>query len=284
MTYIPIQDGLLQIFNVEHGACALLTSPGPAGFQRLLVDCGHNVTTRWYPGNHLRSLGVTLLEQLVVTNYDEDHVSGFPNLLQQGIYVDWILRNPTVAPQTIRKLKTADGMGNGIETLIQSLGNFGPPAPGRPPPQFHGVLLESFFNHYPLFDDENNLSLVLHLNIHGFRFLFPGDMECDGFERLLATNARFRTVVGSIDVLVASHHGRENGICAGMFDAWRCQPKLVVISDDYKQYDTQETVSYYATKCSGVQGFRQGGARKVLTTRSDGEITFTFQNGTCIVA
>lgn len=284
MTYLPVHDGLLQIVNVEHGACALLTSPVPGGIKRLLIDCGHNATTKWYPGEHLRALGVTFLEQLVVTNYDEDHVSGFPNLLQQGIYVDWIIRNPTVAPQTIRHLKTEGGIGNGIEALVNSLGNFGPPAVGKTPPMYLGVSLEWFFNPYPVFDNENNLSLILHLNIYGFSFLFPGDMECDGFEYLLAMNQRFRTVVRSLDILIASHHGRDNGICAEMFDVWGCQPKLVVISDDYKQYDTQETVAYYASKCSGIQGFRGvPGVRKVLTTRSDGEITFTFQNRNCVV-
>ncbi len=283
MAYLPVHDGLLQIFNVEHGACALLTSMVPGGYKRLLIDCGHNATTGWYPGEHLRALGVTFLEQLVITNYDEDHVSGFPNLLQQGIYVDWILRNPTVAPQTIARLKTEDGMGNGIHALVNALGNFGPPTAGNAPPQYPGVQLESFFNPYPVFDTENNLSLVLYLNIHGFSFMFPGDMECDGFEHLLATNPRFRTVVPSLDILVASHHGRENGVCAEMFDVWACRPKLVVISDDYMQYDTQETVAYYANKCSGIQGFRVPGVRKVLTTRSDGDITFTFQNRNCIV-
>jgi hypothetical protein len=110
-------------------------------------------------------------------------------------------------------------------------------------------------------------------------------MECEGFEHLLGANQRFRAVVGSLDVLVASHHGRENGICEDMFDVWGCGPKLVVISDDYKQYDTQETAAYYGTKCAGIQGFRGlPGARKVITTRNDGDITFTFQSGNCIVS
>ena len=63
-----------------------------------------------------------------------------------------------------------------------------------------------------------------------------------------------------------------------------CTPKLVIISDDYKQYDTQETTNFYGTKASGILGFRnEQGVRKVLTTRRDGPIGFSFQGRNCIV-
>lgn len=177
-------------------------------------------------------------------------------------------------------------MGPGIDALVTTLTNFGSPVPGGATgPDFPGVQVEWFYNQYPYFKDENNLSLILHLNILGFTFLFPGDMESAGFNNMLQTNARFREVVSSLNVLIASHHGRESGICTDMFDVWHSQPSLVVISDDYKQYNTQNTVNYYNSKCSGVTNFRYAGDnRKVLTTRSDGEILFTFNNGNCIVS
>lgn len=286
MAPIPVNDALLQVFNVEHGACALLTTPAGLGhWRRVLIDCGHNATTGWYPGRHLRSMGVTFLEQLVVTNYDEDHVSGYPDLLAQSVHVDWVFRNTSVTPSTITHLKSETGMGRGINALVQSLGGFGPPGGnGNPPPTFPGVSMEYFHNDYPVFDDENNLSLVLYLKVYGTSFLFPGDMECDGFEHLLATSARFRQIVPSINVLVASHHGRDNGVCEDMFDTHGCRPQLVVISDDYKQYDTQETTRYYASKAKGINNFRASGVnRRVLTTRSDGDIHFTWANNNCTV-
>lgn len=282
MVPLSVNDALLQIFNVEHGACALLTTPtGVGGWRRVLIDCGHNSTTGWYPGRHLRNLGATSLEQLIVTNYDEDHVSGYPDLIAQGVSVDWIVRNTSVTPATLLSLKSETGMGNGIASLVQSLGGYLLPGSSpNPAPTFPGVSLEYFRNEYPAFDDENNLSLVVYLTVYGTSFLFPGDMEYDGFEHLLATNPRFRQIVSSIHVLVASHHGRENGICEAMFDTHGCRPQLVVISDDYKQYNTQETTNYYASKTSGISNFREvGNTRKVLTTRRDGDICFTWQNG-----
>jgi len=282
MTPLSVNDALLQVFNVEHGACALLTTPaGLGGWRRILIDCGHNATTGWYPGRHLHNLGTTSLDQLIVTNYDEDHVSGYPNLLAHGVNVNWIVRNTSVTPATLRGLKQEAGMGPGIATLLKSLeGYFSPGGSPNPMPTFPGVSLEYFRNEYPVFDGENNLSLVVYMTVCGTTFLFPGDMESDGFEHLLETNLRFRQVVSNINVLVASHHGRENGICEAIFDTYGCRPQVVIISDDYKQYDTQETVNYYASKASGIANFRGlGNSRRVLTTRRDGDICFTWIKG-----
>lgn len=120
---IPVNDGLLQIFDVQHGACALLTMPAPGGgFMRMMIDCGHNATSGFRPGQHLKKLRVAALEQLVITNYDEDHVSGYPDIEANNIDIKWFMRNPSVSPVDIRKLKSEDGMGKGIDTLVTALG------------------------------------------------------------------------------------------------------------------------------------------------------------------
>lgn len=283
---LELHDGALQIFDVDHGQCALLTLPGPSGFRRVLIDCGHSVKFHgapWFPGMHLSNLGVTYIDMLICTNYDEDHASGFPDMDRRGITIGCILGNPTVAAETIVSLKTEDGMGDGIRAIATTLAVRRQIGWAQIPPTIHGLGLTWSWNPYPYFDDENNLSLVVTLNIHGFNFMFPGDMETKGFNHLLNTCPPFRQTVAGVHVLVASHHGRKNGICPAMFDAYGCKPRLVVISDDYKQYDTQETTSYYGEKAQGISWFRDQGARYVLTTRKDGEIRFSFKNGNCMV-
>lgn len=288
---IAVHDGLLQVFDVDHGQCALLTMPnGFGGLQRVLIDCGHAVNFRgapWYPGQHLRSLGVTYIDMLVCTNFDEDHVSGFPDLESRGIAIGCILGNPTVSGETIIHLKTEDGknnLGKGIEAVADALSIRRKIGWQQVPPQIPGVNMIWTWNPYPYFDDENNLSLVFTLDVHGHRFMFPGDMECKGWENLLKTCPQFRPVVRSVEVLVAPHHGRLSGVYREMFIVYGCAPKLVVISDDYKQYDTQETTSFYASKTSGIYGFRgELGVRKVLTTRSDGPLMFSFHGRNCFV-
>jgi len=280
----PVNDGLLEIFDVEHGACAMLTIPYGQGYRRMMVDCGHNSSSGWTPARHLRRLGTSKLERLVITNYDEDHVSGYKEMMDSGIFVEWMWRNESVSANTIRQLKSEDGMGRGIDALVTSLSGFTPAAPGVTAPEFPGVGMQVFHNNYPAFDDENNLSLVLLLTFRNITIMFPGDMECAGFEHLLKTDLSFARALQGVDILVASHHGRQNGICPAMFDDWKCKPQFVIISDDYKQYNTQETTNYYASKCgTGLNNFRGPGVRKVLTTRKDGDITFSWANGQCTV-
>lgn len=285
-----LHDGALQVFDVDHGQCALLTMPTSWGTTyRVLIDCGHAVNFRggpWHPGEHLQSMGVTYVDMLVCTNFDEDHMSGFPDMEERGITIGCLLGNPSVAPETIIKLKTEDGrdnLGRGIEAVARSMALRRDIGWRQIPPQIPGVHMIWTWNRYPTFEDENNLSLVFTLDVLGHRFMFPGDMECAGWRQLLELE-QFWPVVYGVDVLVAAHHGRRNGICPEMFSVHRCQPKVIVISDDYKQYETQETTDFYGSKASGISGFRTDlGLRKVLTTRCEGPITFSFQGRHCFV-
>lgn len=283
---VALQDGFLQVFDVDHGQCALLTVPTPAGIKRVLIDCGHAVNLNgrpWYPGQHLQALGIRWIDLLIATNYDEDHMSGFPDLAARKIGIGCILGNPTVPPEVIVHLKTEDGMGPGIRELAAELATRRSLQWAQVPPVIPGVELSWFWNPYPFFDDENNLSLVALLNIRGIKFMFPGDLERKGFENMLRTCALFQNAAASVNVLVASHHGRQSGIYPDMFNRYGCNPNIVVISDDYKQYNTQETTSYYSRKVKGIAWFRDGGARYVLTTRQDSELRFSFSNGGCRV-
>src|SRR5258708_8185719 len=104
----------IEIFDVEHGACALITADNNA---RIMIDCGHNASTGWKPGAYLKSIGVFYLEKLVVTNYDEDHVSGINDLFDT-ISVGHIVRNFAITPDQIRLLKKDDGIGAGFDRPV----------------------------------------------------------------------------------------------------------------------------------------------------------------------
>ena len=167
---------------------------------------------KWAPGAYLRSIGVSHLDVLVITNFDEDHASGAPDLLRNNITVGCLLGNPSVPAEVIEYLKTEDGMGPGIRLIATSLG--GRKASGYQDiwPAMTGLRANWFWNTYPGFDDENNLSLVLFLEVHGVVFMFPGDMEKAGFQNLLRLRQDFRDWLPRVHVLEASHHGRRNGI------------------------------------------------------------------------
>lgn len=261
----------LEIFNVEHGACALVhTSNGKLA----MIDCGHNATTGWMPGDLLARRNVTTLDRLFVTNYDEDHVSGYRNL-KHRVFVNILTRNSRVSPATIRQLKSEDGMGLGIEALLQDVsGTFtGDLVPADL--DFGDTKFETFSNGYgppPFgFNDENNLSLVIFVSVGTHRIIFPGDLEKAGWRAMLR-DQHFVELLRGVNVFVASHHGRENGYCPEVFDM--CAPEIVVISDQSHQYQSQETVDSYRSHTRGMT--YNGRPRHVLTTRRDGYMAFDF--------
>jgi beta-lactamase superfamily II metal-dependent hydrolase len=256
----------LEIFDVEHGQCALLTNDNG---ERLMLDCGHNSATGWRPSTHLAQLGVTKLDWLVVTNYDEDHVSDLPNL-RATVSVQLLSRNRSVNGASLKLLKSEHGCGNGIDELAGMLDTYVGTASSLP--NFGGMTLKTFCNNYPNdFTDENNLSLVSILWWDNFRICFPGDMEKAGWKKLLERQD-FRDAMSGVHVLVASHHGRESGCCDELFSQTGMKPQIVVISDGDIQYKSQATVNWYASKATGLAF--NGSNRNVFTTRSDGKINF----------
>lgn len=260
----------LQIFDVEHGACSLLTADNGT---RLMIDCGHNATTGWKPGTYLREQNITTVDMLAITNYDEDHASGADDLFDK-IDVKWLWRNRSVSGTTIKTLKSEYGMGPGIERLCTEIeytytGNGSSPAP-----TFDGLITrKAFYNSYPAFDDENNLSMAVFLKCHNTGVMFTGDLEKDGFAELLK-NVDFRQALSETNVYVASHHGRESG-CSDEVAALLTNVYYVVISDKGYAHDTQETIPFYTNIARGGP-FRSQGTRYVLTTRNDGRIAFEF--------
>ena len=261
---------IVEVFDVEHGACALITT---SNGRRIMIDCGHNATTGWKPGTFLARAGITRLDKLFITNYDEDHVSGYSDLVTK-VGIDVLGRNPSVQPGTIRYLKTEDGMGSGIDTLIRSIeGTF----TGGPPPaveDFGDTSFSFYWNNFgqpPLgFDDENNLSLVVFIKCGHHRIIFPGDIEKAGWRRLLQNPTFVRELEG-VNLFVASHHGRENGYCKEVMQLCP-QVRAVIISDKKKGFQTQETVDQYRRHASGFLYGDQ--MRRVLTTRRDSSMLF----------
>ena len=138
-----------------------------------------------------------------------------------------------------------------------------------------GITKQTFWNPYPAYDNTNDLSLVVFVQFGGFRILFPGDLEGPGWRNMLQLES-FRQLLPGVDVLVASHHGRESGYCAEVFDY--CRPRAVVMSDKAIVHDTQGMTQTYRNHVirhhpNGVKVSTTDKYRHVLTTRRDGLAT-----------
>ncbi|GGD72608.1 hypothetical protein GCM10010990_22740 [Croceicoccus mobilis] len=172
-------------------------------------------------------------------------------------------------------------MGAGIASLVDMTMHFNQPAGSLA--AFDGMTCRIFWNSYPYdFEDENNLSLVLvmrwpgRLGIPGFSILYGGDMEREGWLRLL-DRSDFRREMHDINVFVASHHGRYNGYCPELFEWTGLQPDIFVVSDCGIQHATQETIALYRHRARGIE--HNGTLRRVITTRRDGWIRFHIYDG-----
>lgn len=267
---------LLQVWDVEHGACAMLHhfQNGVAG-RLAMIDSG--CTEDWRPSVFIRrELGRNVLDYLFITNADQDHMSDLEGLWEEGIRVKTLTRNPHPPADELRKIKAAGGMSKDIERFLDIHASYNSPVTEPFNEHMGGITRKTYFNKYPRFEDTNNLSCVVLIEYAGFKILFPGDLEKDGWLALLERES-FRQDLADVDVLVASHHGRENGYCQEVFDY--CQPRAVVMSDKAIVHNTQNMTQTYRQRVmdnwpDGVLVATTMKRRHVLTTRRDGWIRF----------
>lgn len=254
----------IRIFDVEHGACAAIRPPSG---RLMLIDCGHNSTTGWRPSGWLRLSGL-MVDDLTITNVDEDHVSDLPQLrpLVRAFSTNWHL-----TPEWIERAKRASGAGPGVQTLVAMMRASTGPAP---PIDWGGMVVERFCHSPVEFDDENGLSLVTFIRFDGIRIVFPGDLTRAAWLGFLR-NAAFVAALRQTNIFVASHHGRSDGYCPEIFGPGLCSPQVIVISDKPIVHDTQEVA--YGQHAAGIL-WNQTERRQVLTTRRDGMLTITPQD------
>src|SRR6266849_4016428 len=105
----------INIFDVEHGSCAAVISPTG---HLLMIDCGHNASTDWCPSAWVAARRQPI-DNLTITNFDEDHVTDLPNLRP---WVNAFTVNWNVTAAWVRRAKAgAFGMGRGIRALVDMM-------------------------------------------------------------------------------------------------------------------------------------------------------------------
>ena len=121
----------------------------------------------------------------------------------------------------------------------------------------------------------NNHSGVVVFEYAGVKLIVPGDNEPPSWNALLQ-GQRFVQAARNPNVFMVSHHGRESGYCAELFDEQTGigKPDLCVISDGRVQ-DTDATARYFYHAEGWPVHSREGNSsdrRFCVTTRSDGYV------------
>lgn len=256
----------LKIFNVSHGFCGALLSQSSL----ILLDCGHD-SDGFSPAKWLYSKGYRHIDSLIISNFDQDHVSDIMTI-RDHFTVGSLALNPTIGAETLKGMKLKGGpISNQMHILINSMTNPTLNSVSRIPHRVNDINLYFYCVYYPHEIDTNNLSLVTFLQFGTSYIIYPGDVEKSGWLKLL-TVPDFLEHLKKVNVFIASHHGRIDGYCEEVFQY--CNPELVIISDQEREYSTQEH-NKYSKHASGVNfgTLLTPKIRKVMTTRNDGHLT-----------
>jgi beta-lactamase superfamily II metal-dependent hydrolase len=258
----------LTIFNVGHGFCAYVTTPGGAD---ILFDCGYDDDLQFYPSTYFSDRNISRIHNLTISHFDQDHICDLENL-RESIEFESLFRNKSIPVEFLEKQKKEEGgITSAMNSAIQMHSSF--TAPLSALPDYGGVQVRRFYNDYPMFTDMNNLSVVTFLEFEGCGIVVPGDLDKPGWKALLK-NASFCECLRRTNYFIASHHGRTEGYCEEVFSY--CAPSLIILSDKSIIHKSQE--HDYTKHASGLPD-NGGGTRRILTTRSDGHICIEKLSG-----
>lgn len=173
---------------------------------------------------YLESVGVSQIDQLILTHTDADHVGDFLNLADKiKIKEIWVSPGELTNNHFVEKLKKAN-----IAIHISKVGDKIP---------IFDSALQVLSNGYTGKGD-NNDSIVTYGNFYHTKFLFTGDLEQEGEKELLKNYPKLK-----VDVLKVGHHGSKTSSNPDFIK--EINPKLALISVGEKNrygHPNQETL------------------------------------------
>ncbi len=209
---------LLVVLDVGQADSIFVRSP--AG-RTMLVDAGNgrgDVEQAILP--HLRRLGVSSLDYVVLSHPDQDHVGGMPTLLDSlpvSAFVDSV--QPGVTNQTYRRtLQQVQSKGIKAVSARRNQTQLDLGA---------GITVEVLGPEEPLIttgdSPENANAVVLRLTYGSVSALLAADIEPETEERLVAHGGEMRS-----QILKVAHHGSRESSTPRFLDAVR--PEVALIS------------------------------------------------------
>jgi len=251
------------ILSVGHGAAAVLELPSG---QTLLYDAGEfgapTRAARIITG-FLWSRGITRIDAVVISHPDIDHYNALPEVLEKcsigTVYVSPVmfekkskalkaLKSSLVdADVPVRVVRAGDRIEGGANCRLEVLH---PPLSGIP-------------------GNDNANSIVLAVEYHGHRIIFPGDLESPGLNELLAEPPMH------CDVLLAPHHGSRQSNSPGLA-AWS-RPAWVVLSGDGRWSIPEIDATYQAVGGQTLHTYLTGAVEVTIDKNGTAVKTFLEQ-------
>lgn len=241
----------------------------PAG-QTVVIDLG--CSSAFSPLEWLSGITKTI-DSLNITHPHGDHIDEFLLLKEMGFNVrqlwrpNWLPKEEVYKQNQSSYLDKIDAyfeMSDHYTGTISSGELVGDPAVSG------GVSITQFYSKNCGVSNLNNHSGVIVFEYLGVSIVIPGDNEPASWRELIK-QPKFVSAMNSANVFMASHHGRESGYCADIFEQ---KPNLCVISDGRVQdTDAGQRYSYHATGWNvNKRSNLPSEERYCVTTRRDGYI------------
>lgn len=273
----------LETGNKYTGDCVLIKT----GNVEMLVDAGSRqgsaATLVPYINNYCTD---GKLEYVIATHADQDHIAAFVGTTTApGIFASFECATIIDFPRTdktsqiySRYCETRDAeVNSGAKhyTALQCWNNEG--GAKRTYTLADDISFSILYNYYYEYDsgDENNYSVCFLLEQGDKNYLFTGDLEKDGEERLVANNT-----LPECELFKAGHHGSKTSSNECLLSV--IKPDIVVVcccagSDEYT--DADENMFPTQAFCDRVKTYT---SRVYVTTIADGD-SFKSMNGNVVV-
>ncbi|KKM25835.1 hypothetical protein LCGC14_1590960 [marine sediment metagenome] len=256
-------------WDVEHGNAAYIKTPAD---KHIALDIGSSAS--FSPLKSLRDdFNLEFLNEVIITHPHSDHMSDifefdlmFPKVLN---------RSKHLTEEDIRNANRAEE-SNIVNKYLEIHGRYNQPIKKEDNPELPenngGVYVRTFVDKSSSTSNINNHCTVVVIEYLNVKTLFPGDIEAPAWEALLQQE-NFVEAIAGVDILVASHHGRESGYYTDLFDHFT--PKLTIISDG--RFNDTSATSRYTDKSSGWKvnhrdESNESETRYCISTRNDGHI------------
>lgn len=229
---------VVKFFNVGKADAILLSSDE----YNVLVDTG-TADTASQLEEELTSLGISQIDYLVLTHFDQDHVGGAADILND-FTVSHVL--------TTYESKTSDEI-DAYHEAMQEQGLSAERIEEVTTCMLGGVEITIYPPEETDYGDDtsNDSSLVIKVTFQDISFLLTGDIEKDRIEELLSSGADLSALV-----LKVPHHGEYEDELDSLVEA--VSPDYAVITSSDDEREDSQTVDVLEQAQAAVYLTRQG--------------------------